>query len=151
MEISREWWLVTGERTILDATQCLTSIVDLFQQTRPFQIPEDCHLLHQQLGAQVHLLMVFPGVEMVVLVSQQGIISKIDEDLLLWNDKLNIKMKDGSRWVPSPLERNFALLWIVIYGGRGGEGGLVLSSLYTFSADHHLENILCLAWRLLQI
>ena len=62
-------------------SQCLTSIVDVFQQSRPIQISEVWHFLHQ-LAAQVHLLMVFPGVEMVVLVSHLGIISKIDEDLL---------------------------------------------------------------------
>ena len=61
--------------------QCLTSIVDVFRQSRQIQISEVWHLL-PQLAAQVHLLMVFPGVEMVVFLSQLGIISKIDEDLL---------------------------------------------------------------------
>ena len=46
---------------------------------------------------------------LVLVLSQLGIISKIEEDLLLENDKSNIKMKDGPRWVP-PLVGNFALM-----------------------------------------
>ena len=53
---------------------CLTSIADVFQQSRPIQIPEVCHPLHQ-LAAQVHLLMV----ALVVRLAQMGIISEIEK------------------------------------------------------------------------